>query len=128
MLYYLNRGNIMSIGENIGDLVKEAQKMQQRMQAAQQELGELKVEGRSGGDMVALVLNGRHQILDLTIQPAALDEDPEFLSELVIAAYNDALKKVEEASKKKITSLTEGLNLPTDLMKKMQEDQQDDQA
>jgi nucleoid-associated protein EbfC len=116
----------MSIGENIGDLVKEAQKMQQRMQAAQQELGELKVDGRSGGDMVTLTLNGRHQILDLKIKPSALDEDPEFLSELVIAAYNDALKKVEEASKKKITNLTEGLNLPTDLMKKMQEGQKDD--
>jgi DNA-binding YbaB/EbfC family protein len=89
----------MAIGENIGDLVKEAQKMQQRMQAAQQELGELKVEGRSGGDMIALVLNGRHQIIDLKIKPAALHEDADFLSELIIAAYNDALKKVEEASK-----------------------------
>ena len=114
-----------NIGENLGDLVKEAQKMQQRMQAAQQELGELKVEGRSGGDMVMLALNGRHQILDLKIKPSALDEDPEVLSELIIAAYNDALKKVEEASKQKITNLTDGLNLPTDLMKKMQEDQKD---
>ncbi len=113
----------MSIGDNIGDLVKEAQKMQQRMQAAQQELGELKVEGRSGGDMVILTLNGRHQILDLKIKPAGLDEDTEFLSELIIAAYNDALKKVEEASKRKISSLTEGLNLPTDLMDKMKSDE-----
>ncbi|MDF1647141.1 MAG: YbaB/EbfC family nucleoid-associated protein [Legionellaceae bacterium] len=111
-----------NIGENIGDLVKEAQKMQQRMQAAQQELGDLRVEGRSGGDMVMLTLNGRHQILDLKIKPSALDEDPEFLSELIIAAYNDALKKIEEASKRKITNLTEGLNLPTDLMKQMQEE------
>ncbi len=111
-----------NIGENIGDLVKEAQKMQQRMQAAQQELGELKVEGRSGGDMVILVLNGRHQIIDLKIKPAAMDEDAEFLSELVIAAYNDALKKIEEASKRKITSLTEGLNLPTDLMNRMKDE------
>ena len=114
-----------NIGENIGDLVKEAQKMQQRMQAAQQELGELKVEGRSGADMVILMLNGRHQILDLKIKPSALNEDADFLSELIIAAYNDALKKVEEASKKKITTLTEGLNLPTDLMEKMQEEGDD---
>lgn len=119
----------MSIGQNIGDLVKEAQKMQQRMQEAQQELGELKVEGRSGGDMVILALNGRHQILDLNIKPAALDEDAEFLSDLVIAAYNDALKKVEEASKRKISNLTDGLNLPTDLMKKMQDEgKKDDEA
>lgn len=108
-----------NIGDNIGDLVREAQKMQQRMQAAQQELGELKVEGRSGGDIIMLVLNGRHQIVELKIKPAALDEDAEFLSELIIAAYNDALKKIEEASKRKITSLTEGLNLPTDLMDRM---------
>jgi nucleoid-associated protein EbfC len=112
----------MSIGQNIGDLVKEAQKMQQRMQEAQQELGDLKVEGRSGGDMVLLTLNGRHQIINLTIKPAALDEDSEFLSDLVIAAYNDALKKVEDASKRKISNLTEGLNLPTDLMDKMKEE------
>lgn len=119
-----------NIGENIGELVKEAQKMQQRMQAAQQELGALKVEGRSGGDMVVLTLNGRHQMTALKIKPAALDEDAEFLSELVIAAYNDALKKIEDASRRKITSLTEGLNLPTELMEKMREqgEKEDDES
>jgi len=113
---------MVDLGQNIGNLVKEAQKMQQRMQEAQQELGDLIVEGRSGGDMVMLKLNGRHQMLDLTIKPTALDEDAEFLSDLVIAAYNDALKKVEDGSRKKIQSLTAGLNIPTDLMQKMQEE------
>lgn len=118
---------MVDLGQNIGNLVKEAQKMQERMQKAQQELSDLVVEGRSGGDMVMLKLNGRHQMLDLNIKATALDEDTEFLSELIIAAYNDALKKVEDGSKQKIQSLTEGLNIPSDLMDKMkQESKKDD--
>lgn len=118
---------MVDLGQNIGNLVKEAQKMQERMQKAQQELSNLVVEGRSGGDMVMLKLNGRHQMLDLNIKATALDEDTEFLSELIIAAYNDALKKVEDGSKQKIQSLTEGLNIPSDLMDKMkQESKKDD--
>lgn len=113
-----------NIGENIGELVKEAQKMQQRMQDAQKELGDLTVEGRSGGNMITVTIDGRHRMRKLDIKPQALEEDTEFLADLVIAAYNDALKKVEEASKRKITTLTEGLNLPTDLMEKMKEEGQ----
>jgi len=113
---------MVDLGQNIGNLVKEAQKMQERMQKAQQELGDLIVEGRSGGDMVMLKLNGRHQMLDLRIKPAALDEDTEFLSELVIAAYNDALKKIEDGSRRKIQTLTDGLNIPTDLIDKMKQE------
>jgi len=117
---------MVDLGQNIGNLVKEAQKMQERMQKAQQELGDLIVEGRSGGDMVMLKLNGRHQMLDLRIKPTAMDEDTEFLSELIIAAYNDALKKIEDGSKRKIQSLTEGLNIPTDLLEKMKKESNKD--
>ena len=69
-------------------------------------------------------------MLDLRIKPAALDEDTEFLSELIVAAYNDALKKIEDGSKRKIQSLTEGLNIPSDLMEKMQQEgrKNDDKA
>ncbi|MDF1827439.1 MAG: YbaB/EbfC family nucleoid-associated protein [Legionellaceae bacterium] len=117
---------MVDLGQNIGNLVKEAQKMQERMQKAQQELGDLIVEGRSGGDMVTVKLNGRHQMMDLRIKPTAMDEDTDFLSELVIAAYNDALKKIEDGSKRKIQSLTEGLNIPTDLMDKMKKEGEKD--
>ncbi len=106
----------MDINQNLGNLMKEAQKMQQRMQDAQQQLSELIVRGESGGSMVVVEINGRHEVKTLTIKPAAMHEDTEFLSDLIIAAFNDAVRKIEKASKEKITQLTAGLNIPTDLM------------
>lgn len=106
----------MDINQNLGNLMKEAQKMQQRMQDAQQQLSELIVRGESGGNMVVLEMNGRHEVKTLTIKPTAMQEDAEFLSDLIIAAFNDAVRKVETASKDKIAQLTAGLNIPTDFM------------
>jgi len=106
----------MDINQNLGNLMKEAQKMQQRMQDAQQQLTELIVRGESGGSMIVLEMNGRHEVKSLVIKPAAMQEDAEFLSDLVIAAFNDAVRKIEKASKDKITQLTAGLNIPTDFM------------
>lgn len=100
---------------NFQNLMKEAQKMQQRMQDAQQELSALEVTGVSGGGLVEVVMDGRHDIKDVKIKPAAAD-DPDLLGPLVAAACNDANRKIEAASKKKISELTAGLNLPTDLM------------
>ena len=107
----------MDINQNLGNLMKEAQKMQQRMQDAQQQLSELIVRGESGGSMVSLEMNGRHEVRTLQIKPAAMEEDAEFLSDLIIAAFNDAVRKIEKASKEKIAQLTSGLNIPTDFMK-----------
>ncbi|RUR06013.1 YbaB/EbfC family nucleoid-associated protein [Legionella sp. km772] len=106
----------MDINQNLGNLMKEAQKMQQRMQEAQQQLSELVVTGEAGGGMVTIKMNGRHDVTEVKIKPSLIDEDVEMLEDLVAAAINDAVRKIEKVSKEKITQLTAGLNIPTDLM------------
>ena len=107
----------MDINQNLGNLMKEAQKMQQRMQEAQQQLSQLIVGGESGGGMVKIEMNGRHDVTKVKINPSLMEEDVEMLEDLMAAAINDAVRKVEKASKEKISQLTAGLNIPTDFMK-----------
>lgn len=107
----------MDINQNLGNLMKEAQKMQQRMQEAQQQLSLLIVTGESGGGMVKIEMNGRHDVIKVKINPSLMEEDTEMLEDLFAAAVNDAVRKVEKASKEKITQLTAGLNIPTDFLK-----------
>ena len=107
----------MDINQNLGNLMKEAQKMQQRMQEAQQQLSKLLVTGESGGGMVKVEMNGRHDLTRVKINPSLLEEEVEMLEDLIAAAVNDAVRKIEKASKEKITQLTAGLNIPTDFMK-----------
>lgn len=106
----------MNMDQNLGNLMREAQKMQQRMQDAQQQLSDMIVRGESGGNMVVIEMNGRHEVKSMNIKPAALEEDTEFLTDLLIAAFNDAVRKIEKASKDKIAQLTSGLNIPTDFL------------
>lgn len=108
----------MDINQNLGNLMKEAQKMQQRMQEAQQELSRLVVTGESGGGLVHVEMNGRHDVTKVKIKPTLMDEDVEMLEDLVAAAINDAVRKIEKVSKEKISQLTAGLNIPTDLINK----------
>lgn len=105
----------MDINQNLGNLMKEAQKMQQRMQEAQQQLSQLVVTGEAGGSMVMVKMNGRHDVTEVKIKPTLLD-DVEMLEDLVAAAVNDAVRKIEKVSKEKISQLTAGINIPTDLM------------
>ncbi|CEK09566.1 YbaB/EbfC family nucleoid-associated protein [Legionella hackeliae] len=106
----------MDINQNLGNIMKEAQKMQQRMQEAQKQLSQLVVKGVSGGGMVEIEMNGRHEVNKTKISPSLMD-DVEMLEDLVTAAFNDAARKVEQASKQKISELTAGLNIPTDFLK-----------
>lgn len=106
----------MDMNQNLGNLMKEAQKMQQRMQEAQQQLSELVVSGESGGGLVAVKMNGRHDVTAVKIKPTLMEDDVEMLEDLVAAAFNDAVRKIEKASKEKISQLTAGLNIPTDLL------------
>lgn len=108
----------MDISQNLNNLMNEAKKMQQRMQDAQTELGNEKVEGKSGGGMVTVEMTCRHDVVKVTISPTLMEEEPEMLADLVAAAFNDAVRKVEKVSQEKIAKLTAGLNIPTDLMKK----------
>ncbi len=113
----------MDINQNLGNLMKEAQKMQQRMQEAQQQLSKLLVTGESGGGMVKVEMNGRHDLTRVKINPSLLEEEVEMLEDLIAAAVNDAVRKIEKASKEKITQLTAGLNIPTDFMKDKEKDE-----
>ncbi len=106
----------MDMNQNLGNLMKEAQKMQQRMQEAQQQLSQLEVTGEAGGGMVSINMNGRHDATKVKIKPTMMEEDVEMLEDLIAAAINDAVRKIEKASKEKISQLTAGLNIPTDLM------------
>lgn len=105
------------IGGNLNRLLDEAQKMQDRMKQAQEELIQLVVEGKAGGGMVKVRMNGRHDVSKVTIARSLLNEEVEMLEDLVAAAVNDAVRQVEKVSKDKINQLTAGLNIPTDFMK-----------
>lgn len=96
----------------IGNLMKQAQKMQEDMQKAQEEIANMQVEGQSGGGMVTVVMNGQHELLRVTIDAALMSDDKEMLEDLVAAAVNDASQKLASASRDKLGGLTSGLQLP----------------
>ena len=106
----------MDMNQNLGNLMKEAQKMQQRMEEAQKELSQVRVIGKAGGGMVTIELDGGHNARAVTIKPTMMEEDVGMLEDLIAAAINDASRQIEKVSKEKISQLTAGLNIPTDLM------------
>ncbi len=96
----------------LGNLMRQAQQMQETMQKAQAELADLEVAGESGAGMVKIVLNGRHEAKSIAIEPKLLTEDREMLEDLVVAAINDAVHKLAARSQEKYAGLMSGMNLP----------------
>ena len=96
----------------LGDMMKKAQEMQENMQKAQAELANKEVTGEAGGGMVTIVMRGTHEINRVTIDPSLIDEDVEMLEDLVAAAINDAVHKVEKSNQAAMQEMTSGLNLP----------------
>lgn len=96
----------------IGNLMRQAQQMQETMEKAQAELANLEVVGESGAGMVKLVLNGRYEAKSATIEPKLLGEDKDMLEDLIVAAINDAVRKVAARTQEKYSGLMSGLNLP----------------
>ncbi|GAB4189720.1 MAG: YbaB/EbfC family nucleoid-associated protein [Wenzhouxiangellaceae bacterium] len=96
---------------NLAGLLQQAQKMQEEMKKAEQELEHVEVSGEAGGGMVKVVMNGRHQVRKITIDPTVTD-DVELLEDLVTAAVNAAVQKAAEQTKERMSSLTSGLPLP----------------
>ena len=96
---------------SIAGLMQQAQKMQQEMQKAQEELAQLEVTGQAGGGMVSVVMNGQHAVKRVSIDPALLD-DVEMLEDLVTAATNDAVNRIKEASDQQMSGMTQGMKLP----------------
>jgi DNA-binding YbaB/EbfC family protein len=96
----------------IGNLMRQAQQMQENMQKAQAELADLEVTGEAGAGMVKLVLNGRHEAKSIAIEAKLLGEDKDMLEDLVVAAINDAVRKVAARTQEKYAGMMSGLNLP----------------
>ncbi|RPI15234.1 MAG: YbaB/EbfC family nucleoid-associated protein [Lysobacterales bacterium] len=96
----------------IGNMMKQAQQLQANMQKAQAEIAAMEVTGESGGGMVRVTLNGRHEAKRVQIDPSVPLDDREMVEDLVAAAINDAVHRLESASQEKMASLMGGLNLP----------------
>jgi DNA-binding YbaB/EbfC family protein len=98
---------------NMGNLMKTAQKLQEKMTKLQQELGERTVETSSGGGMVAVVANGNQEIVSIKIDPEVVDTtDVEMLEDLVLAAVNDALYQAKQMVNEEMSKLTGGVKIP----------------
>ncbi|BAP57124.1 MAG: YbaB/EbfC family nucleoid-associated protein [Thioploca sp.] len=96
----------------ISNLMKQAQKIQSNFQKAQEELAHLEITGEAGGGMVKIVMTGRHDVRRVEIDPELMKEDKEMLEDLIAAAVNDAVRKVERTSQDKLANMAGGLGLP----------------
>ena len=97
----------------IGNIMKQAQQMQRRMAELQEELENKHVEASSGGGMVTAVVSGKQHLIELKIDPSAVDpEDVEMLQDLVTAAVNEAIKQSQKMSQEEMGKLTGGMNIP----------------
>ena len=99
----------------LGQIMQQAQKVQDNIKRAQEEIARLEITGESGAGMVKVTLDGRHQARRVEIKPEALGEDKEFLEDLVAAAINDAVQKLEAMTKEKMAAVTGGMGLPPGL-------------
>jgi DNA-binding YbaB/EbfC family protein len=97
---------------NMSDLMQQAQNMQAELQKAQEDLAKAEVIGEAGAGLVSLVMTGRHDVKRVSIDDSVFSEEKEVLEDLLAAAVNDAVRKVEARNKDTMSGLTSGLNLP----------------
>jgi len=100
------------IKNNLGNLLKQAQQMQENMQKMQEQLANVEIEGQAGAGMVKVTMSCRHDVKHVFIDQSLLSEDKEMLEDLVTAAMNDAAKKVEMAIQEKMSGFASGMGLP----------------
>lgn len=96
----------------LGDLMRQAQEMQANMQKMQEDLAKAEVKGEAGAGLVSVVMNGRHDVKRVNIDASLMSEDKEMLEDLLAAAVNDAVRKVENQSREQMTKLTSGMGIP----------------
>ncbi|HQQ75419.1 MAG TPA: YbaB/EbfC family nucleoid-associated protein [Pseudomonadales bacterium] len=101
----------MKLG-NMNELMKQAQAMQEKMQKMQEDVAKLEVTGESGAGLVKIVMNGRHDVRSVALDNSLLNEDKEILEDLIAAAINDAVRKVESNSQEQMQKLTGGMQMP----------------
>ena len=96
----------------MGQLMKQAQKMQEDLQKAQEALAHLEVTGVSGGGMVSVLMSGKHEVRRVTIDPSLMGDDKEMLEDLLAAAINDAVRRVEQETQSRMSGVTAGMPMP----------------
>lgn len=96
----------------LGNLLKQAQKMQDDLRKAQEQLASEEVTGESGGGLVRVTMNGKHEVRRVQIDDSLLGDEKDMLEDLVASAFNDAARRVAERMQESMSGLTEGLNLP----------------
>lgn len=103
----------MGMGGNMQGMIRQAQKMQEEMMKAQEELGEKTVEASVGGGVVTVVANGKKEIVEIKIKPEAVDpEDVEMLQDLIVSAVNEAMRKADDMAASSMSKITGGMNIP----------------
>lgn len=96
----------------LGNIMQQAQKMQEEMKRMQAEIAAMEVSGESGGGLVTILMNGKREVKKVNIDPSLLGDDKDMLEDLVAAAINDAVNKVAKMKKEKMSAITAGLPLP----------------
>ncbi|MGO1501022.1 MAG: YbaB/EbfC family nucleoid-associated protein [Marinobacter sp.] len=97
---------------NMGDMMKKAQKMQEDMQKAQEEAAKAEIIGESGAGLVKVTMNGRHDVRKVEIDPSLMTEEKDILEDLLAAAINDAVRRVEANQKEKMSGMMSGMGMP----------------
>ncbi|NUY55491.1 MULTISPECIES: YbaB/EbfC family nucleoid-associated protein [Salinivibrio] len=96
----------------MGNMMKQAQQMQERMQKVQEEIASMEVTGEAGAGMVKVTMTGSHSIRRVDIDDSLMEDDKDMLEDLIAAAFNDAARRVEEQQKEKMADVTGGMQLP----------------
>ncbi|MGH9884981.1 MAG: YbaB/EbfC family nucleoid-associated protein [bacterium] len=96
----------------LAGLMKQAQQMQENLKKAQEEIAAMEVEGQAGAGMVKVTMTGRHDVKRVSIDPSLMGDDKDMLEDLVAAAVNDAVRRVETVTQEKMGGMTSGLGLP----------------
>lgn len=101
------------MAKGLGNMMKQAQQMQQKMARVQDEMAAREVEASSGGGMVTAIVNGKQEVLSVKIDPSAVDpQDVEMLQDLILVAVNEALRQSQDMMQQEMSKLTGGLNIP----------------
>ena len=101
----------MSLGD-IGNIMKQAQQLQERLAQVQDDVARRTVDASAGGGMVKVTVNGKHELLAITIDPAVLKEDVELVQDLVLAAVNEGIRSAQRMVAEEMTKVTGGLKIP----------------
>lgn len=98
--------------DGMGNLMKQAQEMQEKMQRAQEKIANAEVTGESGAGLVKICMNGRHDVKSVDIDSSLMEEEKEILEDLIAAAVNDAVRRIESTTKESMASVTGGMGMP----------------